>query len=668
MAANPQLTIDILLNDKQALGKLQRSLGSIERTSQTSANKISTAWLDVAGKVFLAQQAFRTMNSTISAAIGPAIRFESAFAGVRKTVDATEAEFAELSKGIINISRQIPVAADQLARIQELAGQLGVKGVKDLEKFTETIAKVAVTTNLTEEAAATAFARIANVMQEPLDNIDRMGAVVVALGNNFATTESEITTFANRIAATGSQAGLTTDEILAIGAAMSSVGIQAEAGGTAVQKVLQSLIKDGKNGSEAFVEFVSKLQGSGQKAIKTLEDLGFKEARVQRAFLSLAGSGGILEDALSKANTAWDENNALQEEAAKRFATTESKIQLLNNEFTALSIEMGTNLLPTTNAVLEKFQGIVNAISTLETATNAISGLSLGGLFGFGAELGDEAGASILGAIDPNLIEEQLTTVSDLITDFQRGIGEDESLLGQLAGNEDDVSKLKENIEEFQGAFKSGFGAIEKDQKKLFLNFAKDVGTATKQATKMFSSTITSIIVGEKKAGEAFKELGNQILKIFLDLAIQFAIQQAIALASSKTIAAVMSASLAVIGAAAAGPAALVSLATAGGNAPPAIAGMASAGAAATALQAIGSIGGLAEGGTVLSPGDFIVGERGPERLRLPTGSEVSPLDSGGGGTVINIELNNVSLNSEDDIRELAQQVSEFIAVENSRL
>ena len=48
--------------------------------------------------------------------------------------------------------------------------------------------------------------------------------------NNFATTESEISTMSLRLAAAGTQIGLEESEILGLAAALSSLGIEAEAG------------------------------------------------------------------------------------------------------------------------------------------------------------------------------------------------------------------------------------------------------------------------------------------------------------------------------------------------------------------------------------------------------------------------------------------------------
>ena len=185
-----------------------------------------------------------------------AIGFESAFAGVRKTVEATEQEFSALAAQFTELSTVTPVTREELAHIGELAGQLGVAGVENLSKFAETVARIAVSTNLTAEQAATDFARLSNVMGVPIEHVDRLGATVVALGNNFATTEQEISAMAQRLAGAGRTLGLTASEVLGISAALSAVGVEAEAGGSAFSKVFIQLASAASEGDTAVAQLV----------------------------------------------------------------------------------------------------------------------------------------------------------------------------------------------------------------------------------------------------------------------------------------------------------------------------------------------------------------------------------------------------------------------------
>ena len=171
-----------------------------------------------------------------------AIEYESAFTGVRKTVNASEEEFKSLEGSLKSLAGETGITFVELSKIGELGGQLGV-GIEDLDKFTETVAKLGATTNLSVEEAATSFARIANVTGEPLSKIDKLGSVVVELGNNFATTEAEIVAITQRLSSAGTVAGVASQDLFAIGTALTSVGIQSEAGGTAVSRALLDINK-----------------------------------------------------------------------------------------------------------------------------------------------------------------------------------------------------------------------------------------------------------------------------------------------------------------------------------------------------------------------------------------------------------------------------------------
>ena len=169
-----------------------------------------------------------------------AIDFESAFAGVRKTVDASEEEFAVLRNGIIDMSKAMPQSAVAIAGVAEAAGQLGIKTENILE-FSKTMMMLGDSTNLSANDAATALARFANITSMSQQDFDKLGSVIVALGNNFATTEAEITAMGLRLAGTGETVGLTEPEIMAIAGALSSVGINAEAGGSAFSKLMKNM-------------------------------------------------------------------------------------------------------------------------------------------------------------------------------------------------------------------------------------------------------------------------------------------------------------------------------------------------------------------------------------------------------------------------------------------
>ena len=170
-----------------------------------------------------------------------AVDYESAFAGVKKTVDETATvSYKNLSDGIRQMAKELPASAVEIANVAEVAGQLGIKA-EDILTFSRTMIDMGESTNLSAEEAATAIAKIANILGLTSDEYGRFGASVVDLGNNFATTERDIVEMTNRLAASGKLAGLTAPDILGLATAMSSVGIEAEAGGTAMTQTLTAI-------------------------------------------------------------------------------------------------------------------------------------------------------------------------------------------------------------------------------------------------------------------------------------------------------------------------------------------------------------------------------------------------------------------------------------------
>lgn len=307
-----------------------------------------------------------------------AIDFESSFAGVRKTVDATEAEYKSLAGAFRDMSKEIPVSVNELNRIAEAAGQIGV-GKEDIVDFTRTVAALGDTTNLAGETAAVGIARFANVTGMAISESSNFAAALVGLGNAGASTESEILEMSLRIAAAGHIAGLTEGDILGVANALSSLGVEAEAGGTAVQKVLLDITQSVAQGNDklavfaqvagmsaenfanawrtdpgaAFTAFVEGLGKAGDQGFDILEELELADQRLIRAFLGLAGAGDDLNESMGMGNRLFEENNAHIEEANKRWETTASRLRIAMNNAMDLGISIGDHLLPAVVAVAD---------------------------------------------------------------------------------------------------------------------------------------------------------------------------------------------------------------------------------------------------------------------------------------------------------------------------
>ena len=304
--------------------------------------------------------------------------YESAFAGVKKTVDETATvSYKNLSDGIRQMAKELPASAVEIANVAEVAGQLGIKA-EDILTFSRTMIDMGESTNLSAEDAASSIAKIANILGLTSDEYKRFGSSVVDLGNNFATTERDIVEMTNRLAAGGRLAGLTAPDILGLATAMSSVGIEAEAGGTAMTQTLTAIgnavsltgkgaaddlnliAKTAGMTSEEFQQawkekpvvalqsFIKGLKDAQEKGVNMnaiLAQLGMTGIRQSNMLKSLALASDKMGDAVDRSNKAWKENTALTNEANKRYETTESQLKMFKNQVTDLAIEFGGPLL-----------------------------------------------------------------------------------------------------------------------------------------------------------------------------------------------------------------------------------------------------------------------------------------------------------------------------------
>jgi len=327
------------------------------------------------------------------AALASSISFESAFAGVRKTVDATEEEFAQFNREIRDLSLTVPASAEAIAAVAEAAGQLGIQN-ENIMSFTEIMLGLGEATNMSADQAATSLARFANIVQMPQESFDRLGSTIVELGNNLATTEGEIVEMGLRIAGAGNIVGLTEPQIMGFAGTLSSLGIEAAAGGTAISRVMLTMASDVMNGGEsldsfartarmsadefatafrerpteaiiAFVDGLAAINEEGGNVMEALDEVSLGEIRVRDALLRMAGSGDVLRDSLALATEAWDENIAVQEEVEQRYNTTESQMLMLRNAFIEVVRTLGDALVPMLRDAIEAAKPFIAVLQSM---------------------------------------------------------------------------------------------------------------------------------------------------------------------------------------------------------------------------------------------------------------------------------------------------------------
>lgn len=427
-----------------------------QKAQEDAARKAAdySAAQEKVGKVLVTAGA--ALVATTALTVRSAIEWESAWAGVTKTVDGTAEELAEVQGGLRGLAKELPASHTEIAAVAEAAGQLGVQ-TGSVVAFTRTMIDLGETTNLSANEAATALARFMNVMGTSQDKVSNLGSSVVALGNNYATTEAEIVSMATRLSGAARQVGLTEGETVGLATALSSVGIEAEAGGSAVSKVMIDIAASVDEGGDrvkqfadiagmsadefsakwktnpgaalaAFVKGLANAESQGKSTIGMLSDLGITEVRMRDALLRSAAASDQFTKAMDLGNDAFEENNALQSEAAKRYETVESQLGIMRNRINDAAIDMGSVFLPAVAEVAGAIGDFADGLASLPGPVKEV--VAAGGLLvGVVALLG---GAALLAV--PKIVEFRLALQTLATTTSPATVAGLKSVTGFLMG------------------------------------------------------------------------------------------------------------------------------------------------------------------------------------------------------------------------------------------
>jgi TP901 family phage tail tape measure protein len=319
-----------------------------------------------------------------------AIEWEDAFAGVRKTMTASDTQFDQIADSIRKMSTEMPIAATELAAIAEAGGAMGI-AADDIDEFTRTVALLGTTTNIAAEDAAMALGQLGTSMNLTADQYDNFASALVELGNKGNSTEAQILEIVKRGAAFAKMAGLNRKQTLAWGAAVANIfGDNMEAGGTAFAKFMsesQNIVSSGGKGLERFAKIAGQSASDFKKAFakdasgaltdflrglkglskperaEAIRKIFGKGTNLRRLIASLAtgidGPSG-LNAALDNGTDAWNENTAAQEEFDKRNKTVRSAITRLKNGVTDAAISIGEGFAPALGRAADKLAAFLS--------------------------------------------------------------------------------------------------------------------------------------------------------------------------------------------------------------------------------------------------------------------------------------------------------------------
>lgn len=326
------------------------------------------------------ERSFEKIRDTMQECREKSLEFETSLTGVFKTVSGSAEELKAVEDGIKNLALEIPATTTEIASVAETAGQLGI-ATKDIIEFTEVMMKLGTATNLSATEGATSLARFANITGMSADDYERLGSTVVDLGNKFATTEEEIVALATRMAATGDMVGMKESDMLAYAAAISSVGIEAEAGGSAISKLFKRIeeavavydvAKEAIDSTGEEIRDLELLQSNHSKTFKSIaDDIGLTSTELSSYIKNVRE----LEDYATIASMkpgefiqSWEDNAAA---ALEGFIAGLGQIEEESGNAVLTLEEMGITEVRLSNAVLALSSAQDLLERTLDTASEA---------------------------------------------------------------------------------------------------------------------------------------------------------------------------------------------------------------------------------------------------------------------------------------------------------
>jgi len=325
------------------------------------------------------------VGAALAGSVQAAAAWQSSMAGVSKTTGLAGPELAALSKELLDLSTNMPVAASELASIAQAGGSLGI-AKEELAGFTEVAAQMGVGFEMAADKAATSGAKILNAFGQEMntENLRSLGSVVNAMGDSFAATEPQVLDFLNRASFLNATMGQNIQQVAALGTTLISAGMDAEVAATGIKSALNMLTSETskKGGMDNWAklmgvsvdELKEKIETDlNSVLIETANQIAAIEDPVERfqaavaaagtegapAILKLAGQQENYAKALGMTNDEWEKANSLQKTFDAQASTANSQWQMFLNTLNMAAVELGTVMLPAISEALAFMSDLV---------------------------------------------------------------------------------------------------------------------------------------------------------------------------------------------------------------------------------------------------------------------------------------------------------------------
>lgn len=383
---------------------------SVAMRDMSSASALAFGPLSGLGSRFtavgsLASRSTLALGGTIAAITGlgvafggsvkAAANFEEGMLRVAKVTNASGSQLKTMSSDILRLSSTLGVPTAELTKIAERGAQMGrdfLKTSADLATFTEQVAILTRTTNLSAEDAAASLGRFMQLTHSSAASVKGYAAALVDVGNKFNATESEILKIAEELSRAGTAFNVGGNQILALGAALASTGEHAERSATAVSQTLVRITQAATGGGDQlkhfadavglsvdkfkemsrtnigdiFTRLLQSLKDAGPQASGILKELHIGSERNVKVFLSLAQNLDRFRGALADVNSQLANPTAAMAEFAKLQEGTNAQFEKAGVNLQNLATILGGAFLPSINSTLQSTNAFLLLLQGIE--------------------------------------------------------------------------------------------------------------------------------------------------------------------------------------------------------------------------------------------------------------------------------------------------------------
>lgn len=354
---------------------------------------------------------------------------EMAIAQVARVSQMTVTEMEAITASVRQMSTEIPIAFEELARISMLGSQVGVAR-EALDVFTETVALFAATSEVSAEETATMMARIMEMTKlsdtHGQEAVRNLGSAVAYLGSNSLATDKEILTTTESIATMTTQVGFSAEATVGLASAMASLVIRPEIARGASQRVFLQLGNAVEGtGSEMqrlteltnmsqnelirlrdqdfegfFFTVMEALQGAGEEGenlASVVRELGIINTRDAEVVARLAANYDLLEQSVSRSGEAFESGQYLYEESDVIFNQLTSRVQIMANTWSNFMFAAAESVAPFVTSLVEVTTNLIQMADSMGAAPILGWGAVILGVAGSVALLGSGLGFVIQG-------------------------------------------------------------------------------------------------------------------------------------------------------------------------------------------------------------------------------------------------------------------------------